>query len=181
MDLLFVSANSRKEYIDVEREHRILQTLLDSGQHSLQALPAAEVSDLREALRINQTRRSFDALHFCGHASEEHGLHLRGRGQRTDYLKSGTLRGWLKNAGLGLVVLNACQSLSVAKSIASVVPVVIGTTREVRDIAARQFTRDFYNGLTSGLPVTSAFSGALDKQRPSSTPAYVLLQKSPER
>ena len=175
MDLLFVSANSRKEYIDVEREHRTLQTLLEQDTHSLQVLPAAEVNDLREALRMNKTRQSFDALHFCGHASAEHGLHLRGHGHRTEYLTSRTLRGWLKNAGLDLVVLNACNSASVAKSISKVVPMVIGTTREVRDIAARQFTRDFYTGLTSGLTVTSAFSRALDKQRPSSTPAYVLL------
>ena len=37
-------------YIDIEREHRTLQRIADAGGHSLSVLPAAEVTDLRDAL-----------------------------------------------------------------------------------------------------------------------------------
>jgi hypothetical protein len=173
MDILFVSANSRDEYIDIEREHRTLQKLVETGGHSLRVLPAAEVSDLRDALRANEKERAFDILHFSGHATQKEGLHLRGEGRQKEVLGGETLKELLKGSGVKLVVLNACHSEALAVSLSEVVPATIGTTRIVRDVAARRFTRHFYSALKDNATVKDAFETALKKQKQSSSPAFM--------
>jgi hypothetical protein len=171
MDILFVSANSRDEYLDIEREHRTLQKLVETGQHSLQVLPAAEVADLRDALRSNGKQRHFDILHFSGHITEEEGLHFRGKGRRKETLSGERLKEILSGSDVKLVVLNACHSEALATSISEVVPAAIGTTRVIRDVVARQFTRNFYAALNEKATVKEAFELALKKGKQGS-PAY---------
>jgi hypothetical protein len=172
MDILFVSANSPNAYIDIEREHRTLQKLVETGNHSLQVLPAAEVTDLRDALRANKKDKGFDVLHFSGHATEEEGLHLRGEGRRKEVLSGDTLKAFLKGAEVKLVVLNACHSEALAISISEVVPAAIGTTRVIRDVVARRFTRNFYGALKDYATVKEAFEAALKKGKQGSS-AYM--------
>lgn len=173
MDILFVSANSADAYMDIEREQRTLQKLTKSAGHSLHLLPAAEVTDLREALRANKKDKAFDILHFSGHATEEKGLHLRGPGRQQAFLGVEKLKEFLEDSGVRLVVLNACDSKAVAVSLSEVVPVVIGTTRTVRDVVARQFTRLFYTALKENATVIEALEVALKEQKTSSSPAYM--------
>ena len=173
MDILFVSANSANEYIDIEREHRTLQKLVETGDHSLRVLPAAEVADLRDALRANEKERAFDILHFSGHVTEEEGLQMRGEGRRKEFLSGETLKKFLKGSKVKLVVLNACHSEALAVLLSEVVPAAIGTTRKIRDVAARRFTRHFYSALKDDASVKDAFEAALKKEKPSSSPAYM--------
>jgi CHAT domain-containing protein len=173
MDILFVSANSADAYMDIEREQRTLQRLTKSGGHSLQLLPAAEATDLREALRANKKDKAFDILHFSGHATQENGLHLRGAGRRQAFLGVEKLKEFLKDSGVRLVVLNACNSETIAVSLSEVIPAVIGTTRTVRDVVARQFTQLFYAALQENATVIEALEAALKKQRTSISPAYM--------
>lgn len=173
MDILFVSANSADAYMDLEREQRTLQKLTESEGHSLHVLPAAEIPDLHEALSANGKARTFDILHFSGHATQEKGLHLRGAGRRQAYLAVDSLKRLLEDSGIRLVVLNACNSEGLALSLAEVVPAVIGTTRKVRDVVARQFTRIFYSALKDNATVAEALDAALKQQRTSVSPAYM--------
>lgn len=173
MDILFVSANSRDEYMDIEREHRTLQRIIETGDHSLRVLPAAEIGDLRDALSANEKRSTFDILHFSGHITEEQGLQLRGEGRSKAYLKGETLAGFLKGSGVKLVVLNACHSEALAVSLSEVVSAAIGTSREIRDVAARRFTRYFYTALAADVSVRGAFEAAVNMQKQSSSPAYI--------
>ncbi len=173
MDVLFVSANSRDEYIDIEREQRTLQKLVETGDHSLRVLPAAEVADLRDALRANEKNKEFDVLHFSGHATEEEGLHLRGKGRQKEFLGVEMLKEFLKGSEVKLVVLNACHSEALAVSLSEVVPAAIGTTRVIRDVTARRFTRYFYGALKDNATVEHAFAAALKKEKPSNIPAYM--------
>lgn len=173
MDILFVSANSADEYIDIEREHRTLQKLVETGGHSLRVLPAAQFSDLRDALSANRQDRASDILHFSGHVTEEEGLQLRGVGRRKDFVSGTRLKRILKGSGIRLVVLNACHSEALAVALSKVVPAVIGTTRAIPDLVARRFTHDFYSALMEHGSVSLALDAALGKQRPSSSPAYV--------
>ena len=172
MDILFVSANSRDEYIDIEREHRTLQKLVEAGGHSLRVLPAAEIVDLREAVRSNGREKPFDILHFSGHISEKEGLHLRGKGRRKVTLSGEKLKEFLISSEVRLVILNACHSEALAISISEVVPAVIGATHAIRDVVARQFTRNFYAALNENSTVKDAFEFAL-KQGKQCSPAYV--------
>jgi hypothetical protein len=171
MKIILATANSRNEYIDIEREHRTIARIVEAGGHSLHVLPAVEISDLRDALAGNRRRCSFDVLHFSGHATSEHGLHLRGRGRQTAYLGSEILRGYLKGSGIRLLVLNACCSKSFLTTLGDVVPAVIGATWDIRDVVARQFTANFYNALADGNSIGEAFDEALAKGK-AGVPAY---------
>lgn len=172
MDILFISANSADAYMDIEREQRTLQQLTSTGPHSLHVLPATEVGDLREALLSNRKSRRFNILHFSGHATND-GLHLRGGGRKKALLDIDSLKAMLKDSGIELVVLNACESQTIAESLSDTVPDVVGTTRKVRDVVARQFTRNFYAAMKNNASVDKALAAALEQQRTSITPAYV--------
>lgn len=173
MHILFVSANAADAYIDIEREHRTLQRLAESGGHSLYALPAAEIADVRDALTKNENGRKFDVLHFSGHATEDEGLHLRGKNRCKAFLGGKTLKAYLEESNVKLLVLNACNSEALAVSLSEVVPAAIGTTRKIRDVVARQFTRNFYGALMDDVGAKTAFEFALQQQKPSATPAYM--------
>ncbi len=173
MDILFVSANSADAYMDIEREQRTLQKLTQSGGHSLRLLPAAEVTDLQEALTANKKDKAFDILHFGGHATVEKGLHLRAAGRQQAFLGVEQLKELLEDSGIRLVVLNACNSKALAESLCEVIPAVVGTTGTVRDVVARQFTRVFYTALKANATVIEALQAALKEQKTSSSPAYM--------
>lgn len=173
MRILFVSANSADAYMDIEREHRTLQRLADSSGHSLRVLPAAEITDLQEALQLADKDECYDVLHFSGHIAQDRGLELRGKGRVRDVLGGEALKTFLTGTGVKLVVLNACQSEWLAVQLSEVVPAAIGTTRKVRDVAARQFTRDFYAALMDEVDAGTAFDMALRRQKQSATPGYM--------
>jgi hypothetical protein len=172
MRILLVTANCANAYIDIEREHRSLQRLVAEGGHSLSVLPAAEVADLRDALVTNRAENGYDVLHFSGHATREDGLILRAKGRRKAMLGGTVLGQYLKGSGVRIVVLNACCSESLLVALGDVVPVVIGATRDVRDVVARQFTGNFYGALNEGATVRVAFEAALAKGKKGS-PAYL--------
>ena len=173
MRILFVSANAADAYIDIEREHRTLQRLAESGCHKLYALPAAEIADVRDALTNSEDGKKFDVFHFSGHATEHEGLHLRGENRRKAFLDCKTLKSYLEDSHVKLIVLNACNSEALAVSLSEVVPAAIGTTRKIRDVVARQFTRNFYGALMDDVCAKTAFDFALQQQKQSAIPAYM--------
>lgn len=160
MRILFVTANSPKAYLDIEREHRALLDVAREGKHSLTILPAAQIDDLREALKPEEGEESFDVLHFSGHATKREGLKLRGKGKGEADLDAADFRGFLEGSGVKLVVLNACESQPLAQAAATVVPAAIGTTKKVADWAARRFTTNFYAALNEHRTVHGAYEAA---------------------
>jgi len=171
--VLLATANSRDLYIDVEREHRALQQILSHASTELQVLPAVEVGDLSDVLTANGETGHIDILHFCGHATPDKGLHFRGPGRKFDFVAAKQLSSLLKDARIQLVVLNACNTQALAESITDVVPAAIGTTRLVRDVAARQFTRSFYQALAKKYTFREAFEKAVKEQKTTATPGYI--------
>ena len=109
------------------------------------------------------------------------GMHIRRtttwffflQGRRKEVLSGETFKEFLKGSEVKLVVLNACHSEALAVSLSEVVPAAIGTTRKIRDVAARRFTRHFYSALKDDASVKDAFEAALKKEKPSSSPAYM--------
>jgi hypothetical protein len=170
MRILFVTANCANGYIDIEREHRALQKIVEAGNGSIHILPAAEPADLQDALRAS-SNPCFDILHFSGHATEEEGLILRGQGRGKETLSGDAFREMLRGSGVKLVLLNACGSESTLAAIIDVVPMAIGAVREVRDVAARQFSGHFYRAVIGGATVREAFDISIEKGR-KGVPAY---------
>lgn len=174
MRILLVTANCANAYIDIEREHRTLQRIVGDGGHSLSVLPAAEVADLRDALVTSRADNGYDVLHFSGHATREDGLILRAEGRRKAIVGGEVLSQYLKGSGVHLVFLNACCSESLLESLSGVVPVVIGATRDIRDVVARQFAGNFYRALSEGATVREAFDTSIEKSK-KGVPAYMCV------
>ncbi len=179
MRVLFVSANSPSDYVDIEREQRLLQRLFASGNHELHVLPGAEVGDVHDVLASRSAHSPFDVFHFCGHATQKAGLLMRGPGRTHAGLSVTSLKRSLRGRGVRLVLLNACESEPLASSLCDTVPAAIGTTRVLRDLAARHFTNHFYKALLNGVSVKQAFDETLRSRKPGELP-YTLSGNDPD-
>ena len=74
------------------------------------------------------------------------------------------------------VILNACNSLSIAKAIANHIPYVIGTQAAINDNTAIAFAQGFYVGIVSEMTVEDAFqNGILTIRRKNLPDAEVLI------
>jgi Leucine-rich repeat (LRR) protein len=91
-------------------------------------------------------------LHYGGHGHKE-GIVL----EKGD-LKAETLKSYLKlSANVQCVILNACNSFEIAKSIAEYIPYVIATQAKINDDTAIAFSRGFYLGIAANKTIEEAF------------------------
>ncbi|MFL5386140.1 MAG: CHAT domain-containing protein [Longimicrobiaceae bacterium] len=119
---------------------------------------AARPEDLVQALR----ETSPQVVHFSGHGGKE-GLVLVGHGGDPQPVSAAALKQLFQvfRGRIRLVVLNACLSLSQAKTIAEVVGCAIGTQREISEAAAITFGASFYSAIAFGHSVKTAFEQAV--------------------
>lgn len=185
MNILFVSANNRNDYLDIEREQRTLLKLAEAGNHSLRFLPGAQIEDLMKMLGVksdaekptelvsveNGTLNNFDVLHFAGHAEEGEGLKFRSEDDGADPVRlTGKKFNEILKASeepIRLVVLNACQTQEAAEAIKETVDAAIGTEAKVQDETAKYFSSDFYGALNEDKNVLDAFKTATKVYSPS--------------
>ena len=118
MRMLFVSANPHwTERIDLAEELRTLLRCLKGHAVDLQLLPAAQPTDLTEALASDKPEDRFHIVHFAGHADDLEGLYFRDpEGLRVPFEK-GKLRKLLENKNVKLAVLNACSTYATANEL----------------------------------------------------------------
>ena len=172
MRILFVSSNSAWHYLDVEREMRSLLRFADEGGHFLKLLPAATKTAITRELSASDGDQEFyDVLHFAGHGTDE-GILIKSDEEENDDYESEhverltpaqlaeLVRTGRKDAGLLLVVLNACKTQTLVEGITGLVDEIVGTTKEVEDRSAKRFTRDFYAKLGEDETVEDAFRTA---------------------
>lgn len=95
-------------------------------------------------------------VHYGGHGETE-GIVLQGKNLQTDVLT----RILKLSKKTQCVVLNACNSLAIAKAAAEHVPYVIGTQDKIGDNTAIAFARGFYMGIISDMTVEEAFENGL--------------------
>ena len=91
-------------------------------------------------------------VHFAGHGETE-GLVLQDRS-----LDASVLLNLVKlQHNTQVVLLNACNTLPMAKELAAYIPYVIGTPGPLSDDAAISFARGFYTGIASGRTVEDSY------------------------
>ncbi len=91
-------------------------------------------------------------LHYGGHGEVE-GIVLE-----QDHLEADVFESLIQlSRNTKCVLLNACNSLPIAKALAQHVPYVIGTQDVIDDGAAIAFAKGFYMGIVSGKTVEEAF------------------------
>lgn len=157
MRILFISASPKWEaQLELGDELRTLLGSLKGQDVDLMLLPAAQPDDLRIAVGSKRV----DVVHFSGHA-EDDGILLRDADGFAKKVDPEELRDLLTDQGIKMVVLNACETESIAKRLEDVVGSVVGTTKVLDDRAARQMTKVFYSTLRLGRTVSEAFNAAV--------------------
>lgn len=157
MRILFLAANPETtSRLDLEEELRALEQELRGVKfrESITLKPAHAVrpDDLVRVVREEQP----NVVHFSGHGSSS-GIIVRNDKSGYQAIDGESLKRFLLQRGVDLVVLNACYSKAQADAIGAAVKAVVGTTAAVGDEAARRFTVAFYRSLGNGLSVADAF------------------------
>ncbi len=108
---------------------------------------AINPSDCLEALLDEKPH----IVHFSGHASE-YGLYVEDKDRRTKLVKTETLAKLFEQFKdkIECVLLNACDTQSLAKQISQYIKYVIGMKEEISDEAAIKFSAGFYGALMAG-------------------------------
>ena len=160
--VLFLAANplSTTRLALDEELHTIQQRLRTSGAADRVEL-CAEWALRAEELPVALMRHRPRVVHFSGHGSVTGEL-LFISNQSSEIpspVSPDTLRRIFQAlaGSVQCVVLNACYSLMQAQSLTAILPCVVGMNRAVEDKAAIAFAAGFYEALTFGRSIKSAF------------------------
>lgn len=160
MKILFIAANPSdatrlrldKEIREIDA--RIQQTPL-RDQIEVISHWAVGVRDLQNLL----LRHKPDIVHFSGHSNSSSEIILEDNFGNSHPVSVGSLSELFSvlNKGIRCVVLNACFLEKQAEEIAKHVDFVIGTSKEITDSAAINFSFAFYQALGFGESIEVAF------------------------
>ncbi len=157
--VLVLSANADSD-LDLEEEVRsITQAIGSTGANAGNVVhaPAARPADFVNIVRSHSPR----IVHFSGHGDSA-GIELRNGSNQPVAASKSALSAFLQNRGVDLVVLQSCYSEEVADSLLPSVQSVVGTTDELSDPDANQFSGVFYHQLFTGASVGDAFRDGRD-------------------
>jgi tetratricopeptide (TPR) repeat protein len=163
--------------LNVRREKRLLEEavkgLREKGLVELTWLEGQTWRDLQRSMRREE---DWHILHFIGHGgfdaeTEEGAIALADDVGSKDLLRATSLARLLDDHyALRLVFLNSCEgakgsesdafSSTAATLVRRGVPAVVAMQYEVTDKAAIEFSRDFYEAVSDGLPVDAAVAEA---------------------
>lgn len=141
----------------LDEEFREIEESINIGKNSsyfeIAKAGALRTKDLRR--QILNTKPNI--IHFSGHASPN-GIALENESGNCRLISGKKLANLFKlSENLGCVILNACFSESQAREIAQYIPYVIGMKVSIGDKAAIEFSKGFYDALSSGEDVPIAF------------------------
>ena len=161
--ILIVSANPLPtSRILVDLEAKEIREKLEEGPYrnkfELQKYEATQPIDIQKLLLKHRPH----IVHFCGHGHKTQKIILGGAPGRAKTVDSQGLAQIfaLYNHHLRLVVLNACFTDALARSIAETVDYAVGTSKGIGDKAAIAFAGAFYRALGFGKSVRHAFKSA---------------------
>jgi NTP pyrophosphatase (non-canonical NTP hydrolase) len=147
--ILFVYASPRDEdALRVSSELRAVKEAIKLANRGsdveIEDLPAATIDDLRRML----LSKTFEILHFAGHANEDAIVFESTEGGSVSVTLSGLADLIKQYPTIRCVVLNACNSLaSLDRSLAAF---TVGMEASVDDESAIEFSRGFYDAICSG-------------------------------
>ncbi|MBF6455531.1 CHAT domain-containing protein [Nocardia cyriacigeorgica] len=151
-------------WLRVDQEVRQVRQQIRASKYrdmiQIEHMPAATFIDLLDGLNDHRPH----IVHFSGHASAVSGLVMENEmgdedGHNVDFA--------LLTRALGatdtpprLAVLNACESLSGADDLLQTVPIVIGMSDTISDVASIVFASQFYSAIASAQSVSMALEQA---------------------
>jgi hypothetical protein len=148
------------EQLRVDREIREIQQTIQSGSErdniQVSIRLAVRPGDIIQALLYEKPR----LVHFAGHGGgPEEGVIVENEYGVSRIVPVATLVQLFRDAGQSVecVVVNACETGSLARELSAVVPYAIGMRHPVRDKSAIRFSAGFYQGMAAGRPIPDAF------------------------
>lgn len=163
MRILFLSSNPwTTSRILVDEEAREIFEKLQEGpardRFELHRHAAIRPVDLQRLLMMYEPH----IVHFSGHGSKKHRIILAGkpgRGKQVD--RDGLVKVFaLYKHHVRLVVLNACFTMTQARSLAEVIDYSVGAGKGIGDREGVAFAGAFYRALGFGKSVNAAFESA---------------------
>ena len=146
----------------------VVSSLYGANGVSVSVLTDATLSGIQDALRSSV--EPFQVLHVVCHGqADQHGsaLLLCDGAGGVDAVSPEAFANVLRGRDLGLVFLNACESVSLdtpsafAPALLSLgIPAVIGMQTRVRDVEAVRVAREFYSSIADGSPIDVALTDA---------------------
>lgn len=162
--ILFLAANPNdaKRRLDLDKEVAGIADKIARGtvrdSFVLQTEWCVQPDLVQEALYRHQPH----ILHFSGHASRT-AIALEDRDGKAFPVESGAFARMLRlhKDYIRIVVLNACDTAELARSVVNSIDYTVGMNRPIMDISARVFSVYFYQALAFGRSVPDAFESAL--------------------
>ena len=124
---------------------------------SLTILPAASIDDLQTALLAD---RAYHLLHISSHGMSGH-LEFEDPSGERQLVRGKAFAEFIKRSAppLQCVILNGCETYSIAKRLSTFLPFAVGMQGKVDDEASQLFSQGFYRRLGAGLATQA---GVLD-------------------
>jgi CHAT domain-containing protein len=154
--ILILTANSKTTPLELAREVHDIRASL--GEHSNFSIHHEHEVQGRDFINL-LTKQRADILHFAGHGGDEQSIALRSGEEHEAPLAPKELASilhWLP-VRPRLVVLNACSTSELCTAVKPYVGAVVGTSGRIGDLAAQQFSKNFYTTLGASQSVAAAF------------------------
>jgi hypothetical protein len=154
--VLLLAADPSRGSAGLRLDHEIRGALnsVRTGRAADALEVVAELAVTADTMRNALLEHDPQVVHFAGHGAGENGLVLDG-GMRLRGKEVAALLGSFP--GVRVVVLNACETLPVARALSEVVDYTIALEKKINDDAAVAFTGVFYAALSFGRTVPFAF------------------------
>jgi hypothetical protein len=151
----FVGSSPRAGYTEllVAKEQTSLELMPRGRATTIHGLPNATFSDVVTLF----TRLDPEVVHFAGHGEGQELVLQDTSGQAVLVDAAFMQRLFTTRRATRLIVLNACKTEPLARSVTRSGRVAVGWTGEMDDDAALQFTTTLYRSIFSGESVESAF------------------------
>ena len=145
---------------ELDRERKEIERLLTPNP-LCELQVRSDASKKRVLDILDKYAGSIRIFHFSGHAAET-GIELENyNGESKRALVAGLAPIVAQQKGVRLVFLNGCSTQGQVTSFhKSGIPVVIATTRPVRDTVASEFAQAFYRALNQGKSIKESFDSA---------------------
>jgi NTP pyrophosphatase (non-canonical NTP hydrolase) len=139
----------------------------------IKALTATTIDDFRRAL----LGADFDIIHFAGHADENYLVFETPDGMSNPVPLSAISELIARYPSIRCVVLNACESVTTLTTPIS--KITVGMDKSIKDNAALEFSRGFYDAIGAGRPIKFAIEegiSAVKLKELDATPIKVLME-----
>jgi hypothetical protein len=158
--ILFLASNPHDlDNVDVYLEYKEIMKIIEREPYKdvldFKLLPEVVSSELVTTLASEKP----NILHFSGHAQKD-GIILNWKNEGSAIINERLFREIINNLKpeIQLVVLNACNTATIAKKIASSVGCSIGTTTDIEDRTAILFASKFYLMMALGYSIKKSFN-----------------------